>query len=126
MTEKIYNIKLPEEKLLSSYIDLLKPFLKGISKQEADVLSCLMYESYKRRYIPSIEERFTLILESSNRRKIEEKLDITSASFRNLLTSLKKKNLLDDKNIPKQYFLFEPDSDGITLTFNLIVDEEAN
>lgn len=120
--EKIFNIPVSKYKFFRGYIELLKPFLSGLTSKEADVVAELMYQNYLKQEIPNKTDRFKLILESSNRRLIEQKLEITSASFRNILCSLKTKKIIDDNNELRDIFLVLPD-DTFTITFNFKFDD---
>lgn len=123
MNEKIFNIKYSKEKFFRAYAVLFKPFLFKATNKEIELLGELMYENYLRRDVKDLKDRFKLILDSDNRRIIEQRLGLTPATFRNNLHGLKSKGILTKDNQLKDIFLILPDKE-FKLTFNFILTDE--
>ncbi len=117
VNKRVFTLPTKEKEFFRYYIELIKPFLNKITNKEADILAELIYQNYLKKDIKNKIDRFKLILESSNRRKIENNLNISSSAFRNGLNSLKNRKILDDNNLIKDIFLIEP-TDTFELTFN--------
>lgn len=121
MTEKNFKLKCPKEKIYKGYIELIRPFLPKITNQEADVLGELIKQYNLKHNIVNNSDRFKLIFESSNRRKMEESLNMTSASFRNIIHYLKKKGLITEDNELREIFLIEFENE-FKLSFNFLFE----
>lgn len=119
MEEKIYTLPNVDsvEKRIEYYLTLIKPFLKGIREKELEVLKELLYLNYLKKDIPDIEDRFKLILSSSYRKQIEKKLNMSPASLRNCLTSLRTKRLLQKNNTLHQSLLLTLNQENFKLIF---------
>lgn len=107
-----------ERKLFRGYVDLIRPFLKGISTRQADVFAELIYWNYKKQSIQNKKDRFKLIMDSDTREAIEEYLGISTAVFRNALTGLRTKKLLDKDNMIPDVYLTPLTKDTLSITFN--------
>lgn len=103
-----------------AYVELLKPFLK-LRNRQADLFAELLYENYLRSDIKDKSDRFKLILEQDNRKKIEERLGMTTAVFRNSLTILRNKKLLDKLNRIPDPYLAIPEKNNFELKFQFII-----
>lgn len=121
MTEKNFKLKCPKDKIYKGYVELIKPFLPKITNQEADVLGELIKQYNLKKDIENNSDKFKLIFESSNRRKMEQSLDITSASFRNIIHSLKKKKLITEDNELRELFLIIFENE-FKLSFNFLFE----
>ena len=121
MTDKNFNLKCPKDKIYKGYVELIKPFLPKITNQEADVLGELIKQYNLKKDIENNSDKFKLIFESSNRRKMEQSLDITSASFRNIIHSLKKKKLITEDNELRELFLIIFENE-FKLSFNFLFE----
>ena len=121
--EKKFNITFNEnEKFYRAYVELLKPFLKGIRDREADVLAQLLYHNNARKEIVDKADRFKLILTPDSRRIIESKLNISTAIFRNALTGLRNKGILREDNTLSDTLLVYPVDKKIKLEFNFVIE----
>lgn len=121
--EKKINFKRPIRIAFRSYIEFMRPFLNGATSKELDVLSELIYQNFLKKDIPDIKDRFTIILNSSNRRTIEEQLSMSSASFRNALFSLKEKKLLNDSYEVRNSLLMYP-TKSLNIELNIEIEDE--
>lgn len=120
--EKIITIKKSTEEFFRAYIEILRPFLNKLTNKEADILAEIVHQNYIKRDIKDKSDRFKLILDSDNRRLIEDKLGITSHTFRNALTSFKAKRLSNESNEIKDICLVIPDK-NFKLVFNFIIED---
>lgn len=121
--EKKINLKKPIRIAFRSYIEFMRPFLNGATSKELDVLSELIYQNYLKSNIPDIKDRFLIILNSSNRRDIENQLRMSSASFRNCLFSLKEKQILNDNYEVRNSLLIYPTKD-LKIELNIQIEDE--
>jgi predicted transcriptional regulator len=106
--EKEIPINTNIKKFFRQYVEVLQP-LFDIRSREADVFAALLYESYLRRDIGDLKDRFKLILDYDTKIKIQEELNMTTAVFRNCLTRLRKKGLVGKYDIIKPGYLINPD-----------------
>ena len=120
--EKKFTIKRNEREFFRAYVELIKPFLKGTRTREADVFAELLYWNYKKQGIKDKEDRFMLILSKANRRAMEAALDMKKESFRNALTALRSRKLLDQDNCIPDAYLVSPKNKKFQLIFNFVVD----
>lgn len=120
--EKAYKIRRGTRPFFRSYIELLRPFLKGITNREADIFAELLYYNYLKSDVPNKQDRFALILNTEIRKEIEQELGISSAILRNALTSLRKKGLLKENNTISDAYLVPKKEKSITLKFTFILE----
>lgn len=113
------NLSLNTQKeAIKVYLEMLRNFHK-LTEKETDVLVelILAYKEYKVKY-GSEEAASKLYLESSSRDTIVESLGMNRQVFRNYLTSLKTKKVMDgDKRINK-VLIPESIDNNIALTIN--------
>jgi len=114
--KKEFGLTLTEREFFRAYVEMLKPFLKKIRDREADVFAELIYWNHKKREIKNKNDRFKLIMDPDCRRLIEDKLNISTAIFRNALTGLRSRGLLLDDNTISDVYLVSPES-KVTLSF---------
>lgn len=120
---KTIPIKKNKREFFRAYVEILRPFLKQIRKREADLFAELLYQNYIRAEIKNKIDRFKLILEQENRKKIEQYLGMTTAVFRNSLTILRKKGLVTEDNLIPDAYLLYPKENNFELKFNFIIEK---
>jgi len=112
-----------ERSVFRSYVELLKPFLKGLRSRECDVFAELLYQYYLKASIKNDRDRFSLVLNENGREVIAQELEISQAVLRNALTSLRKKNLLKDNNTIPSVYLLDLKDNNLKLSFIFAVKE---
>lgn len=122
-TGKVIPIKKNKREFFRAYVEILRPFLKQIRKREADLFAELLYQNYDKSEIKNKTDRFKLILEHDNRKKIEQYLNMSTAVFRNSLTVLRKKGLINDSNLIPDAYLLYPKENNFELKFNFIIEK---
>jgi len=115
---KTYTIKKDIRTFYRAYIELMRPFLKGMRKREADVFSELLYQNYVKQDIKNSEDRFKVIFNSDNRKMMETNLNVSTDVFAVTLSSLKKKGLVEYNNTIKELFLIVPIDNQFSVSFN--------
>lgn len=115
---KEYNITSDKEEFFRKYVELIKPFLRGISGREADVFSSLLYHNYLKRDIINKVDRFKIIFDMDTRKTIEKDLGISTATFRNALSGLRQKKLIKLDGTIHDTYLIIPTDEEIALKFN--------
>src|SRR5690606_26853431 len=104
----VQTLKSTEENFFWYYLTVLQPFL-NLRKQEVQVLSKLLYYRYRIMTQNNISNEIIvndLLFGTQYRKKIRADLGLEDYSFNNILTSLRKKNIviensLNNKIIPK-------------------------
>jgi len=114
-------------KSFRQYVELLQPLIKCTPK-EADILAEFMYHNYLNRDIPD-RARNEFVFGTSTRKKIREHLDMSSGSFNNNMSSLKKRGILKENELPKKLRASpKPYKDGqykFELTYHFIIEDNA-
>lgn len=118
---KEFTIKKNTRSFFRAYIEIIKPFLKGIRNREADVFAEILYQIYIRKDI-SGDDKFRLVFGKNCRKEMTNHLGITTAIFRNSLTGLRGRNLVRDDNTVPNVYLVIPEDSKMTLSFNFILE----
>lgn len=121
--EKELKIPTDRRKFFRQYVEILKPILK-LRNREADVLAELLFESYKRKDINSLSDRFRLVFDYDVKLEMQERIKMESAQFSNCLTTLRKKNIIGKGNVINPGYLLNPDGESISFTFKFIFKDE--
>jgi DNA-binding MarR family transcriptional regulator len=98
------------------YVELLQPMLRCTTK-EADILAEFMYHNYLNRDIPE-RARNEFVFGTSTRKQIREQLNMSSGSFNNNMSSLRKRGILKQDALPKKLQV-TPTNTPQGLKFNL-------
>ena len=121
---KIANINVSIKRMFKKWLELTKPF-HGLTKQEINILSLLLYYNHiYKKDIVNETIRWKYVFDYDTRVKIKEELNIKSESFENALSRLRQKNVIKNGQITS---LFIPElaqnSKIFRIIFNLnIVD----
>ena len=123
--EKIANVNISIKKLFFSWLEITRPFHK-LTKQNQSVLALLLYYHYV--YSSEVKNKkllWKLVFETSTRMLIREELGIEDSSFQNVLSNLRKKNIINNNTIVSTYITnLEQDAKVFRVLFNFnIVDE---
>lgn len=118
------NINITLKKLFRQWLEITKSFHK-LAKQPQEVLALLLYNHYiLKKDITNEKILWKMVFDYDVRVSIQQELGITTASFNNNLTILRKKNIIKDNTIVSTYI---PDlskqADNFKVIFNFnIVD----
>jgi hypothetical protein len=85
--------------------------------KEADILAEFMYHNYINRDIPE-RARNEFVFGTATRKKIRETLEMSSGSFNNNMSSLRKRGILKEDALP-QKLQVSPKETSQGLKFNL-------
>jgi hypothetical protein len=119
--EKSFTLTQDRRKFFRSYVEVLRPFLKKIRTREADVFAELLYYNYIKRSVKDEIDRAKLVLSADIRRDIESHLGISTAIFRNALSGLRQKGLLNENNTIKNVYLVMGDDEKLELKFTFVI-----
>ena len=119
------NIKL--KTLFKTWLQITELF-HGLTKQQINVLACLLYYHYElSKEITNKKILWKLVFDYETKEKIKEELGIKDAGFHNVLTQLRKKNIVSNNQIVSTYVPnLEIDSVNfkIIFNFNIIHDKK--
>lgn len=108
------------------YIEFLKPF-HNLTNQEQKVLALFLYYHYKlSKEITNNKVLWKEVFDYDTKRLILDELQIEDSGLQNILTSLRKKKVIIDKQISKNYIpdiTNNPKTFVLTFNFNLIYNE---
>lgn len=101
------------------YIEFLKPFHK-LSPQQCNVLALLLCYHYKfSKEITNNKVLWKEVFDYDTKQLIIEELGISVAQIENILTQLRKKNVVIDKKISELYIPnIKNDSKTFSITYN--------
>lgn len=120
---KIANINITIKDLFKKWLEITKLFHK-LTNQEIEVLALLLYYHYKyKKDITNEKILWKILFDYDTKLEIKEELNIKDQGIQNVLTSLRKKNIIRDNKIVST-FIPELDQDGknfkIIFNFNII------
>lgn len=116
----VQTLKVNERQFFKVWLILMQPFLK-LRDQEVTVLAMLLYYRYNiQQEVKNKAIIDELLFNTKTRKKIRDELELESYSFNNILTSLRKQDLiinnsLNSKIIPN----IEPGFDNFKLVYNV-------
>jgi hypothetical protein len=114
------NVKL--KNFFFRYVEFLKPF-HNLTNQEQKVVALFLYYHYKLgKEITNNKVLWKEVFDYDTRRLIIEEVGMQDSVLQNILTSLRKKKVIIDKQISKNYIpdlLDDPKSFVITFNFNI-------
>jgi hypothetical protein len=127
-TKRNINIKrihTSKRSIFRYWLEFLKPYHK-LRPKEIEALSLLLFYRYELSLEVSNEELInTLLFSDKSRRKIREELgDMDNKVFNNLLTSLRKKNVLGTDNKINPVLIPNMSEDGFKLIFDFEIKNE--
>tara|TARA_R110000751_G_scaffold8281_2_gene33069 strand:+ start:864 stop:1226 length:363 start_codon:yes stop_codon:yes gene_type:complete len=119
--ERTLTIPVNKREFFRAFVEILQPFIK-VRNREGEVFAELLYQCYLRRGMAEMKDMFKLVFDYDTREKIQTELDISSAVFRNTLSSLRKKKLIINNTIPKHY-LMDLEKE-VNLTFRFLIQND--
>ena len=115
--KKEFKINTGEREVFRKYVELIRPFLKGLRPREADVFAEILYRHYLKRDIANQRDRMALVFNSESREEIAEYLELSQPVLRNAVSSLRKKNILREGNIIPDVYLLDISEGILDLSF---------
>lgn len=115
MEKKTVGFKATIRQIFYTYVSIMNSFLK-LSKRESQVLAELLFYNYQYKTY-SESAKWKLVFHKDTKVQIQEDLGISVHQFNNILTSLRKKNLIVNNTIKKSLLIY-PDQ-GLHLEFNI-------
>lgn len=93
---KIANINTTIKNLFFKWLDITKPFHK-LTDQQQKILGLLLYYNHiYKKEVSNDKLRWKLVFNYDTRMLIKEELSIKDSVFQNILTKLRKKNIIKD------------------------------
>lgn len=122
---KTANLNVRIKNFFMRYIEFLQPFHK-LPKQEQKLLALLLYYHYKlRKEITNNRILWKEVFDYDTKLLIAEEMEIGGQALENLLTKLRKKNVIIDKQVSALYIPdLGKDSKTFTITFNFNINYE--
>jgi len=115
--KKEFKINKSEREVFRMYVELIRPFLKGLRPREADVFAEVLYRYYKKRDVANQRDRVALVLNSDSREQIADQLDMSQAILRNAISSLRKKGILKEGNMIPEVYQLDLNKGKLDLSF---------
>lgn len=112
-----------EREIFRSYVELIRPFLKGLRTRECDVFAEILYRYYLKRDVANLRDRMALVLNSDSRDEMVDHLEMSHPIFRNAISSLRKKDILREGNVIPDVYLLDLNSGELDLSFILKVEK---
>ena len=115
--ERVIPIGTTLETFYKQVVVLLNPILK-LRGKEQDVLAQLMYSNYKHQDLDE-SIRWKIIMDYDNKTEIQQTLNISAASMYNYMSTLRKKGILVDNKIHKNYLILPGKEFNLRFKFNI-------
>lgn len=119
--KKIRYIKIPVEdkrEFFQAYLEITKALI-NLTANERLVLGEIMYWNDHYRYIKNEEERKNIVLSYENRMNIADYVGVSKSSLENILSHLRKKNVLDGNILNKAYDIKFQDNQNLLFIFEV-------
>lgn len=120
----VQKFKANKEQFFKIWLVILQPFLK-IRNKELELLAKLLYHRYLiSQEVKNKEMLDELLFSSKTRKHIMKELDIKEYSYNNLLSSLRKKNIVTDNSINKKLIpVIKEPFDNFKLVYNIDIED---
>lgn len=117
---KAININVKLKSLFRRWLDITQSF-HGLSNQQKDVLSLLLYHHHLLKdQIQNPKILWRMVFDYDTKMKIKEELGMKDSGLQNVLTSLRKDNVIKSNIILDGYIpRFEKDANNFRVVFNL-------
>lgn len=124
--EKIANINVTLKNLFVRWLDITVTFHK-LTEQERTVLALLLYYHYKfNKELTNATILWKMVFDYDTKMKIKEELSMKDSILQNVLTALRKKNVIKDNKIISTYIpQIERTSKSFRVIFNLNIIEDV-
>jgi hypothetical protein len=123
---KVANINIKLKDLFIKWLEITKPFHK-LSTQHQQVLSLLLYHHYLLKHEVTNEKiLWKMVFDYDTKLKIKEELEMTDNTLQNVLTKLRRKNIIIDNKISPVYIpnlALKSKNFKILYNFNIIKNE---
>lgn len=122
----VQSFKVSKEKFFKIWLMILQPFLK-LRNKELELVAKLLYH----RYLISLEVKNKemlddLLFSNKMKKQILSELDIPEYAYNNILTHLRKKDIIKDKTINKKIIpVVNDDFKNFKLVYNLDIVEDG-
>ena len=122
---KAANLNVKVKDFFFRYIEFLKPFHK-LNPQQSQVLALLLYYHYKlSKEITNNKVLWKEVFDYDTKQLIIDELKISVAQIQNILTQLRKKNVIIDNRISELYIpKLKYNSKIFTISFNFNIIHE--
>lgn len=119
----VKRIHTSKKQIFRFWLEFLKPYHK-LRQKEIEALGLMLYYRYElSREVLNIDLVDKLLFSTDTRKQIRADLgDMDPKVFNNLLTALRKKGVLDKKNIINPGLIPDMSEDGFKLVFNFEID----
>lgn len=122
----VKRISTSKKEIFRYWLEFLKPYHK-LRQKEIEVLSLMLYYRYElSREVKNPDLVNKLLFSTDTRNQIREDLsDMGQKVFNNLLSSLRKKGVLSDKNVINPVLIPSMTENGFQLIFNFEIDPKT-
>ena len=119
---KVANINIKLKDLFFKWMEITKPFHK-LTGQQQNVLALFLYYHYKfKQEITNSKILWQGLFDYDTKMLIKEELGIKDAGFQNIMHQLRKKKIIDKKQISTAYIPnLEKDANNFKIIFNFTV-----
>jgi hypothetical protein len=111
-------------KSFRQYVEILQPMIKCTAK-EADILAEFMYHNYLNQDIPE-RARNKILFSTETRKEIRERLNLSIGSFNNNMSSLRKRGILKNDQLPTKLQVYPKNTNRgllINMNFHLLATD---
>ena len=115
--EKKVNIPTNENKFYRQYLEILNPIIK-LRGKELDVLAELLFHNNRLKEIPE-KHRWKLIFDYDTKADIRGKLKLSEASLNNNLSALRKKKIIVENEVLKNFLVSPHESFSLKFNFKM-------
>ena len=118
------NVETTKKKYFRQVLELLKPVppFNILRAQQLDILAQFLYYNHKYRHIEKVI-RFKILFDYETKVKIREEVGISESVFNNILTSLRKANVLTSRGLVTDFGI-NPDKEENGIHFKFIIKDE--
>lgn len=100
---KLANINTTTKNLFFKWLDITRPFHK-LTDQQQQILGLILYYNHKyKEDITNDKLRWKMVFNYDTRMLIKEELGLKDSVFQNILTKLRKKNIIKNNEVMSTY-----------------------
>jgi len=123
---KIANINTSIKNLFFKWLDITKPFHKLTPQQQKVLALILYYNHIYKKEVSNDALRWKLVFSYDTRMVIKEELELKEGGFLNILTKLRKKNIIKNNKVVSTYIPeIELGSKIFKVIFNFKITDDA-
>lgn len=113
----------PVKKLYTAF-SLLVASMFQLRKKECAVLSEILYQNYRFKDIINDDKlRWNAVMDSENRKLMQENINTNRQTFSNCLTELRKKDLLKGNRVIKNLVAYPDESGKLEIVFKFEIQK---